>query len=155
MKQKHKVVFKITTLIFWIIIIIILSQLYKIYKLHYYNGFTKAEYNIGISNFTRDDKVKYSKYSSYKIESDKYNDAIFYKSIKVTKQTPYKLSCMVKTENVKNKEKISLSGVSIGIVGTTESTQAITGTTDWQKIEFLFNSKDREELQIGFRLRRK
>lgn len=36
--------------------------------------------------------------------------------------------------------------------GYNEETEGITGTTDWQKVEFLFNSKDREEIKIGFRL---
>ena len=36
-------------------IIIILSKLYGIYKLHDFNGFVKAESNIGTTEFIRDD----------------------------------------------------------------------------------------------------
>ena len=43
-------------------------------------------------------------------------------------------------------------GAQISIIGTTEKSVAITGTQDWQKIEMIFNSKDREEVEIGFRL---
>lgn len=114
--KKSRIAFKITTVIFWIIMIIILSKLYKIYKLNYFNDFIKAEYNLNTSNFTRDDKEKYSKYYSYKIESPEFNDAIFYKSIKVTPQTPYKLTCMIKTKDVENKSQNSSSGASINIV---------------------------------------
>lgn len=150
--KKNKIAFKITTIIFWIIMIIILSQLYKVYKSNYYNDFIKAEYNLNSSKFTRDNEEKYSKYYSYKIESSKFNDAIFYKTIKVNPQTPYKLTCMVKTKDIENKKLDSNAGASINIVGYNETTEGITGSKDWQKVEFLFNSKNREEIKIGFRL---
>ena len=34
---------------------------------------------------------KYSKNPSYKIESQKYNDAMFFKNVQVEKNTPYKV----------------------------------------------------------------
>ena len=59
---------------------------------------------------------------------------------------------MVKTENVIPENEISGVGAQISIIGTTEKSIAITGTQEWQKIEMIFNSKDREEVDIGFRL---
>ena len=100
----------------------------------------------------RDSEVKYSKTNSYKITSNNENDATFYKKVKVQKNKPYKVTCMVKTENVKSEGDISGVGAQISIIGTTEKSVAITGTQDWQKIEMIFNSKDREEVDIGFRL---
>ena len=55
---------------------------------------------------------------------------------------------MVKTENVIAEDDISGVGAQISVIGTTEKSVAITGTQDWQKIEMIFNSKDREEIEI-------
>ena len=43
-------------------------------------------------------------------------------------------------------------GAQISIEGTTERSTAISGTNDWQEIELIFNSKNRKEVNIGFRL---
>lgn len=43
-------------------------------------------------------------------------------------------------------------GAQISINGTTERSVAISGTNDWQEIEFIFNSKNRTEVDLGFRL---
>lgn len=143
---------KIVNFIFTIVILAILFKLYGVYRKYNYNEFTKAESNIGITKFTRDYKIKYGRGDSYKIESQEYNDAIFYKKIIVKPNTPYKLSCMVKTQDVENEENKYGSGAQMSIVSTTESSESIAGTSDWQKLEFIFDSKNREELEIGFRL---
>ena len=104
------------------------------------------------SQFKRDSKIKYSKTDSYRIVSETTNDATFYKKVKVQKNRPYKVTCMVKTENVIPENNLSGVGAQISVIGTTEKSMAITGTQDWQKIEMIFNSKDREEVDIGFRL---
>ena len=88
---------KISNIIFTIIVIFVIYKLLGLYKVYYFNDFTKAEQTLGITKFTRDNKIKYSDNYSYKIESDQFNDAIFYKTINVKKNTPYKLTCMVKT----------------------------------------------------------
>lgn len=143
---------KIINLIFTIIIIFIIVKLYGVYKKYNYNEFIKAENIIGITKFTRDNETKYGNSYSYKIESQEYNDAIFYKKITVKPNTPYKLSCMVKTQDVENEENKLGSGAQISIVDTTECSENIKGTSDWQRLEFIFDSKNREELEIGFRL---
>lgn len=131
---------------------ILLMLVLKFYKENNFNDFMKSESILHISEFKRDNKTKYSKSDSYKIVSDKENDATFYKTIKVQKNTPYKVSCIVKTENVIAENDISGIGAQISVIGTTEKSTAITGTQDWQKIELIFNSKNREEVDIGFRL---
>ncbi len=150
--MKRNIGSKIVNIIFIIIAIVILSKLYGIYKIYNYNGFTKAEYSLGKTKFTRDNETTYSYEYSYKIESTDFNDAMFYKKIKVKPNTPYKLTCMVKTENIENENGKSGSGAQISILDTTECSKSITGTNDWQKLEFIFDSKNREELEIGFRL---
>lgn len=75
---------------------------------------------------------------------------MFYQTIKVKKNQPYRVTCMVKTKDVQAKEEKSGVGAQISIEGTTERSVAIVGTQDWQKIEFIFNSKNREEINIGF-----
>lgn len=89
---------------------------------------------------------------SYKMDSPKFNDAIFYKKIKVKPNTPYKVSCMVKTKNVETENEKSNGGAQISIADTVESSESIVGTNEWKKVEFIFDSKSREEVEIGFRL---
>lgn len=143
---------KVANIITWIIIIIVLIVAFNFYKKNNFNEFVRSEYNLHTSEFKRDDKVKYENISSYKIISDIKNDATFYKKVKVQKNMPYKVTCMVKTENVIPENDVSGIGAQISIIGSTEKSVAVTGTQDWQKIEMIFNSKDREEVDIGFRL---
>lgn len=150
--SKKSIGTKIFNIILWIILIVIIYKLYGIYKTYSYNGFIKAESNIGITNFTRDNKETYKYDYSYKIESKQFNDAIFYKKIKVKPNTPYKVTCMVKTQNVETDSEKKDGGAQISIADTIECSESITGTNDWQKLEFIFDSKNREEIEIGFRL---
>ena len=143
---------KITNIITWVIIITILIFAFKFYQTNNFNEFVRSEANLRTSEFKRDKETKYSKTASYKITSNNENDAMFSKKVKVEKNTPYKVTCMVKTENVVPENDISGVGAQIAISGTSEKSIAITGTQDWQKIEMIFNSKDREEVDIGFRL---
>lgn len=143
---------KIADLIVTIIAIIVVIKLFGIYKNYNFNGFTKAESNLGYSHFVRDSEVKYDSKNSYKIESNDFNDAIFYKKIEVKPNTPYKLSCMVKTEDIVSENKKAMSGAQISVLDTTECSESLQGTNDWQKLDFIFDSKNREEIEIGFRL---
>lgn len=143
---------KVKNILVWIILIIILCFAYNFYKKNNFNDFVRSEVNLNTSKFKRDNKIKYSKNDSYEIISEIENDATFYKTIKVEKNTPYKVTCMVKTENVISKDNVSGVGAQIVVLGTTERSIAISGTNDWQKIEFIFNSKNREKVDIGFRL---
>lgn len=143
---------KIINIITWIIILIMLFVAFTFYKNNNFNEFIKSEMELNTSEFKRDNEIKYSKSNSYKIASNTVNDATFYKKVKVQKNTPYKVKCMVKTENIQPENDISGVGAQISIIGTTEKSVAITGTEDWQEIEMIFNSKDREEVDVGFRL---
>lgn len=139
---------KIWNLISWIIIIVILVIAFNFYKENNFNEFVRSEMQLHTSEFKRDSEVKYSKIDSYKIISETSNDATFYKKVKVQKNMPYKVTCMVKTENVVAEGDILGVGAQISIIGTTERSVAVTGTQDWQKIEMIFSSKDREEVEI-------
>ncbi len=149
MQKAGKIIWKIICIT---ITITLLFMAYKIYSKNNYNEYIRAEYNSGNSNFERDERVKYSKMNSYKIENTDYNDAMFFKTISVIPNTSYKVSCMVKTQNVINKNENTDAGAHICINETTEKSTNVTGNTDWTKIEFIFNSKNRKEVQIGFRL---
>lgn len=150
-KEKNKTR-RIIDFIILVVLLVILYFAYQYYQTNNFNKFVRSETNPYTSKFVRDNDEKYSKKSSYKIESTQYNDAMFYKKIKVEKNTPYKVTCMVKTKDVQSKEEKSGVGAQISIEGTTERSTAISGTKDWQKIELIFNSKDRECVNIGFRL---
>ncbi len=86
------------------------------------------------------------------MHSDEYNDAMFYKTVNVEKNTSYKVSCMVKTENVVSEKEISASGAQICLADTVYASESVTGTNDWKKIEFIFNSRNKETVDIAFRL---
>ena len=77
---------------------------------------------------------------------------MFSKDVSVIPNTPYKVTCMVKVENVKNLEDTKTGGAHISIHGTTEKSVAISGTSDWQELTMYFNSKNRDSVNIGFRL---
>lgn len=143
---------KIANIIFAIIMLIIFYKIFGIYKTYSFGNFTKAEQNIGFTEFKRDKSITCTYDYSYRLESKDYNDAIFYKTITVKPNTPYKLTCMVKTENVESENGKTDSGAQISILNTTECSESIYGTKDWQKLEFIFDSKNRETIEIGFRL---
>lgn len=150
--SKGKIIGKVINAIITILLIVIIIKLYGIYVQNNFNSYTKSEAKLYTSEFKRDNKVKYSKTNSYKISSQDTNDALFYRTVQVEKNRPYKVTCMVKTENIVTKDEASNAGANICIVDTVEKSKSIKGTNDWQKLEFIFNSKDRTSVDIGFRL---
>ncbi|MFR8104582.1 MAG: hypothetical protein ACLU8F_05880 [Clostridia bacterium] len=150
MKEKGRI--SISNIISVILIIVILVTAFQIFKRYNYVGYKKAENTPYTSKFLRDNKEKIGKAASYEIKSDKFNDAMFSKKVKVEKNTPYKVTCMVKTEGVEKENVYSTSGAQICVGNTIEKSISITGTQDWQRLEFIFDSKNREEVEIGFRL---
>lgn len=151
-KTRKSIVGKIAYIITIIILCILLVYAYNYYQSNNFNDFVKSEANLYKSQFKRDNTIKYGENRSYEIISPDYNDAMFYKTINVEKNQPYKITCMVKTENVESEDGISGVGAHISIEGSTERSVAIQGTNDWQEIELIFNSKNRETINIGFRL---
>ena len=143
---------RIGEILFTLFLFFCIYVVYSFYKVNNYNDFTLSKNHMDISVFTRDEKEKYSKKSSYKISSEDYNDAMFSQPVKVQKDTSYKVSCMVKTKDVISKNNLTGSGAHISIDGSTEKSISVSGTSDWQKIEMIFNSRGREEVNIGFRL---
>lgn len=135
-----------------IFLIFILFLAWNFYLDNNFNDFLRSEAKLHTSKFLRDNEVKYSNVRSYKIESNEYNDAMFSKEVEVEKNTPYKVTCMVKTDNVESEKEKSDVGAQISISDTTEKSISIDGTQDWQKLEFVFNSKNREKVDIAFRL---
>ncbi len=151
-KKNKKFLGRVIYFVVLIILIAIVFKLFSIYRLYSFNEFSKIEQTPYLSTFSRDDKIKYTDNASYKIESTKSNDAMFYKTIKVEKFKPYKVTCMVKTQDVKTIKEHSMAGAHISIENTVEKSDSITGTNDWQKLEFIFNSKNRTSVNLGFRL---
>ncbi|MCI9178194.1 MAG: hypothetical protein HFJ28_06600 [Clostridia bacterium] len=149
MKNKGKV---IKNLISMVLLILVFIGVAKFYNQYNYNDFVKSVTQVGKTDFTRDSSVKYSKTDSYKLENKEYHDAMFSKKVSVIPNTPYKVTCMVKAENIENKENTKSGGAHISINGTTERSNFVQGTKDWQKLTFYFNSKNRSEVDIGFRL---
>ena len=107
-------------------IIVLLFICYKTYKRYNFNKFTKAEQEIGLSIFERDDKVKNSNFDSYKISNTDYNDAMFYETVNVVPDTSYRVTCKIKTENVESLNANTDSGAHICIADTTEKSDNVT-----------------------------
>lgn len=149
MKNFFKV---IRDLIFIAFVAVAFYFVYDIYESNNFNGFTKSVGQHDITEFKKDNDIKYSSQRSYKIYSPEFNDAMISKELSVEKNKSYKVTCMVKTENVESENNQSGSGAHISIDGTTTRSIAITGTNEWQKIELLFNSKNQDHITVGFRL---
>lgn len=144
-----KKVKKIISNLFIVILIIICIIMYKKYDYNFYlKGVTEAHKTV----FSRDKEITTNGKKSYKIENINFNDAMFFREISVTPNTPYKISCMVKTENVEQYKNVSVAGAQIVLKNTEEHSKVIAGTTDWTKLEFCFNSKNNDKIEIGFRL---
>lgn len=151
-EERKSVIHKIIYVVIVLVLVFVAINAYYRFEEKNFNDFVRTEYNLYTSEFERDGKVKYSKNDSYKIKSDTANDAMFYKEITVTPNTPYKVTCMVKTKDVMPQKEVSNAGAHISIADTVEKSKSITGTNDWQKLEFIFNSKNRTSVKLGFRL---
>ncbi len=147
MKKVSKI---ISSLIFIGIIIGLFLFVYIFYSKYYFNDYIKAQENMDGTSFYRDSKVKFSKNRSYCIENTDFNDSVFYKKVEVEPNTPYRVTCMVKTENIESEE--NNAGACISLINKGEQSEILTGNNDWTKLSFNFNSKQNEELEIGFRL---
>ena len=79
MNKKRTTSGKISYFITLIILCILLYFAYQYYQSNNFNDFVRCEENLYTSEFKRDDEIKYSEKRSYKISSDEYNDAMFYK----------------------------------------------------------------------------
>lgn len=136
--------------IFALIAILVMDNVYKQIG---YGYFKKALSKPGVTFFTRDNKYKYSNMNSYKIENKDYNNSTFYKKIKVKRNTPYRITCMIKTENVNVLDRACKnSGAKISLLDLDEQSKCLTGTNDWTKVTLIFNSKQNDEISVGFML---
>ena len=78
--------------------VITIIALVVIYSKYNYNDFIKSVRERDKTTFVRDHEIKCSDMDSYKIENTDYNDAMFYETISVTPNTPYKVTCKVKVQ---------------------------------------------------------
>lgn len=143
---------RIGSFIIIVLLITVLVVVYNIFLNKDFNGFLRYELMSDTTEFYRDNDIKYSKYRSYAISSPDYNSATIGKTIEVLPNTPYKVTAMVRTENVESDGKLAASGAGICILDTSESSRMLTGSNDWTKVEMLFDSKNRTSVEIGFRL---
>lgn len=143
---------KLRDIISIIVLLIAIIMAYQFYQDNNFNEFMKAEKNTHTSNFSRDSKTTYTQKRSYKIESEVFNDAMLIKEIPVKKDCVYKVSCMVKTQDVKAEKDNSEIGAHLSISDSFEKSKSITGNQDWTQIILYFEPKNRETVKLGFRL---
>ena len=142
----------IVNIITFVILIMSIYFAYQFYQQNNFNDFIRSEAKLNTSEFKRDEEETYSDMNSYKITSNEFNDAMFSKEIQVEKNTPYRVTCMIKTKGVEAEKNASSIGAQISIADTVERSVAISGDNDWQQVEFIFNSKNRDTVDIAFRL---
>ncbi len=152
MRNSNNAKARIINIFTFIILMLAIYLAYQFYQSNNFNGLIRSEVNLGMSVFKRDKKVKYSDINSYRITSNEFNDAMFSKEVQVKKNTPYKVTCMIKTKGVEANKNASSIGAQISISNTAERSVVIKGDNDWQKVEFIFNSKNRDIVDIAFRL---
>lgn len=143
---------RLKTIIYFAFIIIIIFIGKNIYSKYNFYDYVKGVREEGRTSFRRDSEIVYSDMDSYKIENKDYNDAMFYKEIEVEPNTAYRVTCMVKTEDVTNQGDSYVGGAQISINNSTECSEPITGTNDWTQLTLMFNSNSRTSVEIGFRL---
>ena len=96
-----------------LLIAILLCTCFIIVQTRNFNGFQLAHFYEERTKVCRDYQERYKKEWSYKIESTDYNDFMIYKKIQVKKNTAYKVSCMVKTQNIQSEDEKNYTGFNI------------------------------------------
>lgn len=147
--NKSRKIKNIGSNIFVMVLIIIAIVIYRKYD---YNFYLKGISEPGKTEFSRDSQITTNSKRSYKISNTDYNDAMFYKEITVKEYTPYKVTCMIRTENVEQYNNSQIAGAQIVLKGTEEHSEIISGNSEWTKVEFCFNSKNKTTVSVGFRL---
>ena len=66
-KKRNSWFSAIINIILIIVAFIIIKEVWHEYEINNFGDFSRAEYNSGVSTFSRDDTVKFSKKYSYKI----------------------------------------------------------------------------------------
>ncbi len=96
----------------------------------------------GSSEFFLDETQFHSGKRSACIINNKENDSRYKQTIKVKGNTYYRISCWVKTENVKS----DIKGANLSIEGSTNTSRDIRGTSDnWEYIELFGKSSPNQE----------
>ena len=81
---------------------------------------------------------------SLRIESQQGADSSWYVDVKVEPDTEYRLSAWIKAENVTG----AMGGL-LNVHGSEYRTPAVTGTSDWRKVEITFNSGPQSVVSIN------
>ena len=111
---------KKSNILYIIFILILIGIMLHIYGEYYFNDYLKSVKMPEKTSFYRDGINKYGMQKSYCIESSDYNTALFSKYIDVKKNTPYRVTCYIKTENVENNIEKKAGGANICIADTVE-----------------------------------
>src|SRR5581483_5273755 len=90
------------------------------------------------------DLAGHSGQRSLKIASQSGADSSMYVDVPVDAYTEYHLSAWIKTQDVKG-----ALGALLNVHLTDARTPAVTGTSDWKKVETTFNSGDRKTVSIN------
>ena len=149
-EQKRKLISTMNNIILltFIILFIYIGQFF--YQLQNFGYFVKAVEDSTKVEFLRDDETRYSDNKSYRIVNKEFTTSMFYRTIEVEKYTLYKVTCFIKTEDVEGTNQVS--GAQIVLKNTEEHSNVLKGDKDFTYVEFLFNSKNNDTVDVGFML---
>lgn len=138
--------------ILWkLILIAILVVAISYFKTHFFNDYVRVRKNESIE-FRRSIKMEGSKQKSYMIHADNYSNGLFYKTVAVEPNKNYRVRCFIKTEDVSGIDNEEFTGANICLYGDGIHSDFIKGTNDFQEVSLYFNSKNKTEVNIAFRL---
>lgn len=95
-----------------------------------------------------DKKETYRGNPTLRLDSKDPDHTMATQVIAVEPNTRYRITAMVKAENIQFHEK-GKDGPCLGIRGTFEKTKPLPKAFDWQEVVFDFDSKDRTEIEVG------
>ncbi len=94
------------------------------------------------------DKVARTGAHSLRIDSDKGSDTSWFADVRVQPNTTYRLSAWIKTQGVKNIGGARGALLNVHNINH-EKTDAVTGDSDWTRVEVTFNSGSQTTLSIN------
>lgn len=95
---------------------------------------------------------RYNQHPSLRISNGTADNTFVTQLVRVTPSRRYRLSCWVKTRDISVKQGRGNAGATLWIAGGWEATKVVKHAEDWTRLEMVFDSGKRTEIQVGPRL---
>lgn len=100
----------------------------------------------GRSSHALDNTVAHSGSNSLRISSENGSDTSWHVVVPVKQNTEYRLSCWIRTENVRGAMGALMN---VHVSPNQELTTAVSRTSDWQQVELMLNTGSRNRLDLN------